>query len=113
MSKRTEKILIEDIWESIEKIDRYVSGMSADFFMHDDKTVDAVVRNLEIIGEAANRLPAQFKEHHGLIEWRKIVGLRHRIVHQYFGIDREIIWEIITADLPLFKSQLERIHDTL
>ena len=113
MSKRPEKILIEDILESIEKIERYVSGMSAYLFIHDDKTVDAVVRNLEIIGEATNRLPAQFKEHHCLIEWSKIVGLRHRIVHQYFGIDREIIWEIITADLPLFKSQLERIHDTL
>lgn len=113
MSKRPEKILIEDIWESIEKIDRYVSGMSADFFMHDDKTVDAVVRNLEIIGEAANRLPAQFKKHHGLIEWSKIVGLRHRIVHQYFGIDREIIWEIVASDLPVFKSQLERIREIL
>jgi len=87
--------------------------MSIDSFMHNEKTVDTVVRNLEIIGEAANRLPAQFKDHHCAIEWSKIVGLRHRIVHQYFGIDREIIWEIVTADLPVFKSQLERIHDTL
>ena len=62
MSKRPEKTLIEDIWESIEKIERYISGMSADLFMHDEKTVDAVVRNLEIIGEAANRLPSQFKK---------------------------------------------------
>ena len=109
MSKRPEKLLIEDILESIEKIEWYVSGFSADSFMHDEKTVDAVVRNLEIIGEAANRLPTQFKDLHSTIEWNKIVGLRHRIVHQYFGIDREIIWEIITADLPVFKSQLERI----
>ena len=113
MSKRPENTLIEYIRESIEKIERYISGMSADSFIGDERTVDAVVRNLEIIGEAANRLPAQFKEHHGLIEWSKIVGLRHRIVHQYFGIDREIIWEIVTSDLPVFKSQLERICEIL
>jgi uncharacterized protein with HEPN domain len=75
--------------------------------MADEKTQDAVVRNLEIIGEAANRLPQEFKVRHADIEWPKIVGLRHRIVHDYFGIDLKIIWRIINEDLRVFKSQLQ------
>lgn len=64
------------------------------------------MRNLEIIGEAANRLPETFRAHHSEIDWRKIIGLRNRIVHDYFSIDVEILWEIIQTDLPIFKSKL-------
>mgnify|MGYP001610151524 CR=1 FL=1 len=106
MSRRPVDLLIEDVWEAIEKIERYVSGLDHDAFVKDEKTVDSVVRNLEIIGEATNRLPADFKAKHPQIEWRKIVGLRHRIVHDYFGIDLEIIWEITQKDLPELKSKL-------
>ena len=65
------------------------------------------MRNLEIIGEAANRLPQEFKAQFADIEWPKIVGLRHRIVHNYFGIDLKIIWRIINEDLRVFKAQLQ------
>lgn len=74
MSSRAADLLIEDIWEAIEKIERYTKGMTRKSFEEDEKTADAVVRNLEIIGEAANRLPADFKEKHSDIEWTKIVG---------------------------------------
>jgi uncharacterized protein with HEPN domain len=110
MSHRAIPLLVEDIWEAIEKIERYVSGLNHDTFVNDDKTVDSVVRNLEIIGEAANRLSESFKTQHPEIEWRKIIGLRHRIVHDYFNIDVEIVWEIIQKDLPTFKSQLSVIR---
>ena len=80
--------------------------------MKDDKTVDSVVRNLEIIGEAANRLPDTFRRQSSEIEWRKIIGLRNRIVHDYFNIDVEIVWEIICKDLPVFKSKLSLIRDS-
>ena len=106
MSRRPVDLLIEDVWEAMEKIERYVSGLDHDAFVKDEKTVDSVVRNLEIIGEATNRLPADFKAKHPQIEWHKIVGLRHRIVHDYFGIDLEIIWEITQKDLPELKSKL-------
>ena len=106
MSRRPVDLLIEDVWEAIEKIERYVFGLDHDAFVKDEKTADSVVRNLEIIGEATNRLPADFKAKHPQIEWRKIVGLRHRIVHDYFGIDLEIIWEITQKDLPELKSKL-------
>ena len=113
MSRRTVSLLVEDIWEAIEKIDRYVSGWNHDAFIADDKTVDSVVRNLEIIGEAANRLPPNFKAQHSEIKWPKIIGLRHRIVHDYFSIDVEIVWEIIQNDLPAFKSRLSLARQRL
>ncbi len=83
MSKRSPELLVEDIWESIDKIDRYSKGMTQDNFQRDEKTIDAVVRNLEIIGEAASRMPEDFTDQHSEIEWVKIIGLRNRIVHEY------------------------------
>jgi uncharacterized protein with HEPN domain len=80
--------------------------MNQDAFVKDEKTVDSVVRNLEIIGEAANRLPQTFKNQFPDMEWPKIIGLRHRIVHDYFNIDVEMVWQIIQTDLPVFKSKL-------
>ena len=95
MSKRSPELLVEDIWESIDKIDRYSEGLTRDNFQSDEKTTDAVVRNLEIVGEAAGRLPKEFTDRHSKIEWIKIKGLRNRIVHEYFGVDIQIIWQIL------------------
>jgi uncharacterized protein with HEPN domain len=110
MSKRSLQLLVEDIWESIEKIERYTDGMAQSDFENDDKTTDAVVRNLEIVGEAAGRLPKDFVNQHLEIEWVKIVGLRNRIVHEYFGVDLQIIWQIIKSDLHEFKIFLKKIR---
>ena len=112
MSNRPVWLLIEDIWEAVEKVERYTAGMTADGFCDDSKTVDAVVRNFEIIGEAANRLPDSFKKKHSEIAWTKIIGLRHRIVHEYFGVDTGIVWHIINNDLPVFKQHLCPIRST-
>lgn len=71
-----------------------------------------MVRNLEIIGEAANRLPDEFCTQHTEIEWRKIIGLRHRIVHDYFGVDLALVWEIVTTSVPALAEQLSRIADS-
>ena len=106
MSRRSSPLLVEDIWEAVEKIERYVSGMDYDAFVADEKTIDSVVRNLEIIGEAANRLPQNFRRQYPEINWPQIIGLRHRIVHDYFNIDIEIVWHIIHTDLPVFKSRI-------
>ena len=110
MSRRATPLLVEDIWEAIEKIQRYVAGLDHDTFIKDDKTIDSVVRNLEIIGEVANRLPEDFRAQHPEIEWRKVIGLRNRIVHDYFNIDVEIVWELIQKDLTNLKSQLSLIR---
>ena len=106
MSRRSSPLLVEDIWEAVEKIERYVSGMDHDAFVADEKTIDSVVRNLEIVGEAANRLPQNFRRQYPEINWPQIIGLRHRIVHDYFNIDIEIVWHIIHTDLPVFKSRI-------
>jgi uncharacterized protein with HEPN domain len=109
MSERPANLLLRDMIEAAEKIDRYVAGMGQDQFLADEKTVDAVARNLEIIGEAANRLRRTFTAEHGEVEWSSIVGLRHRIVHDYFGLDLDIIWTIVTRDLPSFRAKVQRL----
>ena len=113
MSKRSVSLLIQDICEAMEKINRYREGLDHDRFISDEKTVDAVVRNLEIMGEAANRLPKDFLDEHREIEWNKMAGLRHRIVHEYFGIDLEIIWSILENDLPVFWSSLQDLRQRI
>src|SRR6267378_656839 len=110
MSKRGTDLLLEDIREAIAKIERYRAGLDRDAFMADEKSVDAVVRNLEIIGEAAWH-PKAFTQSHAQIEWHKIAGLRNRIVHDYFGLDLEIIWQILESDLPELKLRLPKASD--
>lgn len=110
MSNRPVPLLLEDMSEAVGRIEHYIVGLSRDTFMASRMTVDAVVRNLEILGEAAHRLPEDFKDSHADIPWPKIVGLRHRIVHDYFDIDLEIIWQIVQQELPPFKKQLDRLR---
>src|SRR5688500_3366295 len=100
MSKRNSELLIGDIVEAAKKIERYTKGISFDEFINDDKTIDAVIRNFEIIGEASNRLPEEFKRINNNIDWTRIKGFRNRIVHDYFGIDHSIVWNIIQNYLP-------------
>lgn len=113
MSNRIDEMLFDDILESISKIETYISGMNCKAFEADSKTIDAVVRNLEIIGEASNRLSYNFKAKNSSIEWEQIIGLRNRIVHAYFGIDLKIIWHILGKDLPALKKKLVAIRKAL
>ncbi|HBI00033.1 MAG TPA: hypothetical protein DDY18_00240 [Flavobacterium sp.] len=100
MSKREPSFLIGDILESGQKILEYTDGLTFEEFLKDSRTVDAVIRNFEIIGEAANRLPEDFKDKYSNIDWHRIRGFRNRIVHDYFGIDYEIVWQIKETFLP-------------
>jgi len=110
MSRRSIELLIEDLWEAVEKVERYTVGFDHDNFIKDDKTIDSVVRNFEIIGEAAGKLPPEFRDNHPDVQWKKIIGLRHRIVHDYFDIDVEIIWQIIKSYIPGLKQNLRLIR---
>ena len=109
MSNRNPQLLIEDILDSSNKILLYSAGMTYEEFTADSKTVDAVIRNFEIIGEAANRLPDDFKELHPNIDWHKIRGFRNRIVHDYMGIDYTIVWEIRNNFLVTLIEKLNTI----
>jgi uncharacterized protein with HEPN domain len=109
MSKRSVPILLADILESARKIEAYTQGYSFEQFEADSKTVDAVVRNFEIIGEAANQLPGEFKDMHAEIDWFRIRGFRNRIVHDYAGIDLSIIWQIREHFLPKMITMLKAL----
>lgn len=95
--------------QSAQKIKQYTEGLDFDSFVSDDKTKDAVVRNFEIIGEAANRVDPDFKESNPEIEWKRIRGFRNRIIHEYFGVDYEIVWEIIKEYLDGLIDWLDTI----
>ena len=107
MSKRDATLLIEDMRGAMDKIARYTAGMERAVFVADEKTVDAVVRNLEIIGEASKQMPEDFKALHAAVPWAQMAGLRNRIVHDYAGIDLELIWEIAQHSLPRLRVQLD------
>lgn len=109
MSKRTPELLIEDILHSCNRIIDYTKDISYEFFISDPKTIDAVIRNFEIIGEAANRLPEDYKDSHPEIDWFRIRGFRNRIVHDYFGIDYSIVWQIKEKYLPTIIANLQRL----
>ena len=100
----------EDILTSIERISEYTQGFDFSDFKRDYKTVDAVIRNFEIIGEAAKNIPEDIKEKYTDVPWNEMYSLRNRISHAYFGIDYEIIWDIITNYLPDNKLQIEKIN---
>src|SRR5688572_17189176 len=110
MSKRDPLVLLEDIMLAIEKIRRYTSQMDHAAFLRDELVIDGVARNLEIIGEAARQLPDEFKRVNTQIPWTQISGLRNRIVHDYFGLDLEIIWQIIQHDLPELEKQVRALQ---
>jgi uncharacterized protein with HEPN domain len=110
MSKRAPQLLLEDILDSTNKILAYTAGLSYEQFLADGKTVDAVIRNFEIIGEAANRLPEEIRDQYPNIDWHRIRGFRNRIVHDYMGIDYTIVWLIKENFLP---SMIEEIRSIL
>ena len=109
MSKRSSDLLLLDMKEAAEKILKYTQSLSFEDFLADDKTIDAVVRNFEIIGEASLRIDEDFRYENPQIEWKKLRGFRNRIVHDYFGIDYEIVWSILTQDLEELVFQLDQL----
>jgi len=113
MSKRTPKLLLEDMLDSANRILEYTNNMTFEEFQSDNKTIDAVTRNFEIIGEASNILPEEIKEKYSEVEWYRIRGFRNRIVHDYFGIDLQIIWKITFDQIPTLISDITRILDDL
>lgn len=103
---RDHSIYLDDIRDSCRKVLRYTSGMSKASFLLDEKTVDAVLRNLEIIGEAAKHIPPDVRDRYPEVEWRKITGFRDLAIHEYFGLDDDIVWDIIEHKIPALLTRL-------
>lgn len=107
MPPRDWRFRVEDILEAIAKIQSYTEGMTRDGWIKDDKTFDAVVRNLEIIGEAAKNINREVQERTPDIPWSEMKGIRDVLAHQYFGVDRDVIWETIQNDLSGLAKKLK------
>ncbi|MBI3943611.1 MAG: DUF86 domain-containing protein [Chloroflexi bacterium] len=110
MSERTDVDYLGDIQEAIRRIATYTAGMTYESFLADIKTQDAVIRNLEIIGEAAKNLSAELVRKHSNIPWKSMAGVRDRLIHHYFGINFDIVWRIVTQELPIVSAQIEEIQ---
>jgi len=104
---------LKDILESIEKIEKFIKGLGFDDFSKDDKTIYAVIRALEIIGEATKNLPDSLKEEYPEVPWRKMTGTRDKVIHGYFGVDLEVIWRTITRNIPIIKPLIKDILDEI
>jgi uncharacterized protein with HEPN domain len=109
---RTYRMYLEDMNVAMERIAEYIHGYSFMKFKQDYKTVDAVIRNFEVIGEASKNLPEEFKNNHPEIPWDEMYLLRNKVSHEYFGIDYEIIWDVAINYLPVNKKQIEVILET-
>ncbi len=109
MSKRGIKLYLDDIKKSIRKIEKYTRDISFDKFSRDEKLIDAVIRNFSVIGEAVINIPKEIKIKNPDVAWKEIKGARNKIIHEYFGIDEEILWKTIKEDLPILKKQIIKL----
>lgn len=113
MSKRSDADLISDIKEAIGRIAEYLGEMSYGDFLEDIKTQDAIIRNIEVIGEAAKGVTDRVRSSSSEIPWKSIAAMRDRLIHQYFGVNLEIVWQVVSHDLrelePHFSSLLREI----
>lgn len=112
MSTRDPLAALEDMREAIVTIEHYVQGYSFEEYMKDRKTQDAVVRNFEILGEAASFVPEKIRTINPDIPWKRVIGLRNIVIHHYFGIDHATIWFIIKEQLPTLRTQVIHLIST-
>ena len=113
MSERPTLLLLYDIQESIQKIGSYISGLDLSSFKKNTLVRDAVERNIEIIGEAVNKLPDKYKQANDHIEWHKPAGMRNRLIHGYFATDIPLLWNTVTNILPDFRKDIENLIKNL
>ncbi len=109
MYDRGDKEFVIDMFLACKKILKYTEGMSFGDFVNDEKTFDAVVRNFEILGEAVKNISNEFKEKYPEIEWKKVAGTRDKLIHFYFGIDKEIVWDTIKENLPELLKKIKTV----
>jgi len=111
--KRDVRLYLDDIFDAVEKIERYVEGLSFDDFSADSKTVDAIVRNFEIIGEATKRIPEETRQKYPQIPWKMMAGTRDKLIHEYFGINLQALWKAVNEDIPPLKNSLLNVLQEL
>ncbi len=113
MSERDFRLYCEDILDLGKAIQEFVNGMSYEEFCKDRKTCSAVVREFEVIGEAVGKLPDELKQQYPNVQWQDIKDFRNLLIHEYFGVDLEIVWKIIDEDLPILLANVPKIMNLL
>jgi len=111
--KRDIGLYIKDILDCIDKIEEFTKNMSFDDFVKDDKTASAVIRKLEVIGEATKNIPESIRERYKDIPWKDMARMRDKIIHFYFGVDYEIVWKVIIQRLPQIKPLIKKLLEEL
>lgn len=106
---RDSRVYLEDILTACQRIQAYVAGMDRPALGEDTRTVDAVVRNLEIVGEAVKQLPPAMRAHAPDVEWQRIAGLRDILIHAYFGVDLDIVWDVVLNKVPHLGKRVEAL----
>ena len=111
MSERGDIPALKDILEAISRVQRYVGTMSLSEFLENTEKQDAVARNLGVIGEAVKKISAEFRRKHSRIEWMQMAGFRDKLVHDYYGVNLKILWDVIHEKLPGLKDQVTKLLD--
>ena len=112
MFKRSDGDYLRDIILACKNIIEYVSGLDFDTFREDKRTQDAIIRNLEILGEAVKNVSDKTKEQHPEVEWHEIARTRDKLIHSYFGVDLDIVWEISSYDIPRLERKITGILES-
>jgi uncharacterized protein with HEPN domain len=111
MSERGDSAWISDMREAIRRVAEYTRDMSYRGFLEDGKTQDAVLHNIAILGEAAKKVSAEFKRRYKSIEWKAIAGMRDKLVHDYFGVNWDILWDVVQTKLPDLDTKLQALSN--
>lgn len=111
--KKDPKILIIHILNCIESLEKYSKGLEKEEFLENEEKQDAIIRKIEIIGEAVSNLEHKFKEDYPDIPWQDIADMRNKLIHEYFSVDLELIWEVLQKDLVIFKNNILKIKESL
>jgi uncharacterized protein with HEPN domain len=102
-----DELYLQHILEAIERIETYTEGIERDAFRKDSMAQDAVIRQLEVLGEAASQLSDETRDQYGMVPWQDITGMRNKLIHGYFGVDVDVVWKTVQEDLPQLKRELE------
>lgn len=111
--KRNVELYINDILEYMERAEKHIKNLSFEDFVKEDKTCDAVIRCIEVIGEAVKNIPDTIRNKYPLIPWRDVAGMRDKIIHAYFSVDFETVWLVVKEEIPRLKPQIRQILEYL